>query len=422
MNSNYIAGDVILNKLNLVLNDGTKFDISLMYVDIQLCEDMFNNTIKGMLTINDHLDIISTAPLVGGEIIELECYTPQLEDKKHRVNLLFQIYKITDRLRVSGESQVYNIHFATQEYINNEINKISTYLSGNVSDSITKIFIDERYLNSKSQLNIPEFPDSSITIATPYWTPFKIINWLTARSLRKNTRTPDFLFFQTLTRGFNYIPITKLYESGETVLRYGSLGIMSYSDGYDINKDYSTIRSIYIDEQFDIIKKAKSGYYNSRLLTANILTKSLESTNIVQKEYFEKYPHLNKYNPTSNNIQISKNASMYSFINNEYVYNNQRDLNFNEWFLQRINFFAGLNNTYKLNITVPGRFDVGIGRMIVIDFEMIRQHNQDENYYNNIRENSSGKFLVTSVNHTIKAGGRHMMTLEVLTDSLSVKI
>lgn len=422
LKTNNVAGDIIINKLNLVFHDNTKVDISLIFADIQLCEDMFSNTIKGTITVNDHLDIISVAPLVGGELIELECYTPQLEDNKHRVNLIFQIYKISNRVRISGESQVYVIHFSTPEFLINETNKISTFLTGNIADSIIKIFIDEKYLNSKRQFNIPEHPDNTITAATPYWSPFKIINWLAARSIRKDTKTADFLFFETLTRGFNYIPITKLYESGETILRYGDSGVSTFSDGYNINKDYSTIRSIYIDEQFDIIKKARSGYYNSRLLTSNILTKSLHSTSINQKQYFEQYPHLNKFNPVKSDFDVSKNSTMFSFINNEYVFNNQRDLNFNQWFLQRINFFAGLNNTYKLNITVPGRFDVGVGRMVIVDFEMIRQHNSNENYYNRILENTSGKFLITSVNHVIKNGGQHMMTMEILTDSLSAKL
>jgi len=49
---------------------------------------------------------------------------------------------------------------------------------------------------------------------------------------------------------------------------------------------------------------------------------------------------------------------------------------------------------------------------------LIRQHNSNENYLNDIRQNSSGRFLVTAVNHVITAGGRHNMTLECMTDSI----
>jgi hypothetical protein len=119
-----------------------------------------------------------------------------------------------------------------------------------------------------------------------------------------------------------------------------------------------------------------------------------------------------------NNVPASKNATMFSFINQEYSFNNQRDLNFQEWFLQRIHFFSGLTNTYKINIHVPGRFDVGIGRMVFLDFEMVRNHNSDENTLQEITERSSGRFLITSVNHIITAAGTHYMTLELVTDSL----
>jgi hypothetical protein len=415
---NYTAGDFILKKLNLILRSNERIDISRLFVDIQLNEDIFSNTIRGVLTINDHTDLLSSAPLLGEETIELECYTPGIEDAKHYINHKFQIYKISDRVRVSADSQLYNIHFASTEYLINELNKISTYLSGNPADSILKIFVGEQYLNSKSLLHIPELPENNLTIATPFWTPFKIINWLAARSIRADSKTADYLFFETLTRGYQYIPITKLIESGENVIKYGDSGVGVNSNGYDIDRDYSTIRSLYVDEVFDFIKKAQTGYYSSRLMTANVLTKSLASSNLKQFEYFDKYPHLNEKNPVRGDTTTSKNSAMYSFINQEYTFDNQRDLNFNSWFLQRINYFSGLTNTYRINIVVPGRFDVGIGRMVEIDKELVRQHNENENYHNQIIDNSSGRFLISAVNHILTAGGRHSMTLECITDSL----
>lgn len=411
------AGDIAIVKLNLITASNVQIDISKIFADIQLNEDLFSNTLKGILTINDHLDLLSTIPLIGGEIIELECFTPGLETKEDKVSLKFQIHKISNRVRTSADSQVYNVHIATPEFIVNEVNKISTYLSGNVASSVEKIFHNEKYLNSPRPLSIPEIPDNQITFTTPYWTPFKIINALAARSIRKKDRTADFIFFETITKGFQFLPITKLFESGDTVFRYGNTGVYNDGDGYDINKDYSTVRSVYVDEVFDLIKKAQSGFFNARLLTANLTTKSLFNTSITQDEYFPKYSHLNTEKP-DNNVPVSKNATMFSFVNQEYSFNNQRDLNFQEWFLQRINFFSGLTNTYKLNIHVPGRFDVGIGRMVTLDFEMIRKHNTDENTLKEITENSSGRFLITSVNHIITVNNRHYMTLELVTDSL----
>lgn len=410
------AGDIIISRLNLITAHNVKIDISRIFGDIQLNEDLFSNTLKGIISLNDHLDLLSSIPLVGGEVIELECYTPGL-DKDSNVNLSFQVHKISNRVRMSSDSQVYNLHIATPEFIINEVNKISTYLTGSISNSIEKIFHNEKYLNSSRPLSIPEIPENSITLTTPYWSPFKIINALSARSIRKKDRTADFIFFETLTKGFQFLPITKLFESGDTVFRYGHTGSYNESDGYDINRDYATVRSVYVDEVFDLIKKAQSGYFNSRLLTANLTTKSLFNTGITQEEYFPTYSHLNNTMP-ENNIKISKNATMFSIVNQEYSFNNQRDLNFQDWFLQRINFFSGLTNTFKLNIHVPGRFDIGVGRMVMVDFEMIRKHNTNETSLKEITEKSSGRFLISSVNHIITVGGRHMMTLELVTDSL----
>jgi len=165
---NYTAGDFILKKLNLILRSNERIDISRLFVDIQLNEDIFSNTIRGVLTVNDHTDLLSSAPLIGEETIELECYTPGIEDAKHYINHKFQIYKISDRVRVSADSQLYNIHFASTEYLINELNKISTYLSGNPADSILKIFVGEQYLNSKSLLHIPELPENNLTIASGF--------------------------------------------------------------------------------------------------------------------------------------------------------------------------------------------------------------------------------------------------------------
>lgn len=410
------AGDILISKLILHTSHNVKIDISKIFGDIQLNEDLFSNTLRGVISVNDHLDLLSSIPLIGGEVVELECQTPGL-NAEHKVALKFQVYRISNRVRVSADTQVYNLHIATPEFIINEVNKISTFLSGSISNSIEKIFHNEKYLNSARPLSIPEIPENDITITTPYWTPFKIINALAARAVRKKDRTADFIFFETLTKGFQFLPITKLYESGDTVFRYGHTGSYKETDGYDINRDYATVRSVYVDEVFDLIKKAQSGYFNSRLLTANLTTKSLFNTSLTQTEYFPTYSHLNEVLP-ENNIPVSNNATMFSLVNHEYSFNNQRDLNFQDWFLQRINFFSGLSNTFKLNIHVPGRFDVGVGRMVVLDFEMIRKHNTDETTLRQITEKSSGRFLISSVNHIISVGGRHTMTLELVTDSL----
>ncbi len=59
------AGDIIISRLNLITAHNVKIDISRIFGDIQLNEDLFSNTLKGIISLNDHLDLLSSIPANG---------------------------------------------------------------------------------------------------------------------------------------------------------------------------------------------------------------------------------------------------------------------------------------------------------------------------------------------------------------------
>ena len=64
---NQYAGEYDIKKCSIMSTKGIEFDIKSVIENISIFENIFTETISGIITINDTTDIVNNAPILGEE-------------------------------------------------------------------------------------------------------------------------------------------------------------------------------------------------------------------------------------------------------------------------------------------------------------------------------------------------------------------
>ena len=73
----------------------------------------------------------------------------------------------------------------------------------------------------------------------------------------------------------------------------------------------------------------------------------------------------------------------------------------------------------KMEITVPGRTDVEVGRLLYFDYPPIKPRDETDKSTNDSDKLYSGYYMITAIHHKVNKN-EHTMTMEIVKDSLYV--
>ena len=94
-------GDVSIDELLLMTQNGDIYDFVNFYIDLIIREDMWSPAMFGEISVTDANDMINTANIRGGEILNIKLRSKTLEDVPANViNKSFQIYAIENRILI----------------------------------------------------------------------------------------------------------------------------------------------------------------------------------------------------------------------------------------------------------------------------------------------------------------------------------
>ena len=74
------AGDVAIDELLLMTQNGDVYDFVNFYIDIIIREDIWSPALFGEINVSDANDMINEANIRGGEILNIKLRTKTLED------------------------------------------------------------------------------------------------------------------------------------------------------------------------------------------------------------------------------------------------------------------------------------------------------------------------------------------------------
>jgi hypothetical protein len=403
-------GQVDVTKLNLISHSGKTISIIGLMKEISLYEDLFSNTLSGYIMIEDSLDLINNIPLIGQELLEIEFKTPTLTSK---ISKTFYVYKLQHRT-AKRRLQTYMLNFCSQELIFSENSKVSAAFSGNITDTVTSIFRDPKYLASSSLL-YTEKTSNQYSFIAPYWTPFATINWLTGKSLNSKG-VPNYLFYET-NQSFEYVSVDKLISAAPEREYIFSDVDSNTAVGHDgvMDEKYKYVQSMDTAVTFDYLRNLNAGMYSSKLYTMDMTTKNINVSTFDYVDDFSKSNHLEKFPLRGPDLLRKKIASLYFIHKNNYQNDAFRQQGYSKFFLQRNSLLEQLS-AFKISIRVHGRTDIKAGSIITFTIPEMREIlGSDIDTYAK-SDYFSGRYLVTAIRHQI-ISGVHSMTMEIVSDS-----
>lgn len=443
------AGDVVIEQLLLISTNNTSFDLTEFLIELNIYEDMFSSYLKGNIVISDSLNLIEKAPLIGEELLLVRVKTPTFSGADV-IQKTFKVFKISDRNVVrDNNTQTFVLHFASIELFYDILLPLFLPFEGKVHEVAVKIF--EEFINTNRNFLVNQSSESITEVETvtpmvvlnstsnkvkfvsPGWSPFKCLNWLASKAIPEETTAKNFLFFES-NKAFYFGSVDYIFkEAIENKLSIGtySTSASNIREGMntpDLNREYFIAKDVAMVSTTDHINNYTNGYLTSRLITLDIYDKLYEVTDYdYVSEYKKQYHSSGKGEaavPIFSPDTLKNPATNISFYPiNKKLFNNFDD-NVNEKikdiYGNRKSSLLDLSNL-KLNVTVPGRTDIQVGRVLYFLYPALGPASEQDKSIDKTKQDQqySGTYLITAIRHKINKN-EHVMSMELVKDSLKL--
>jgi hypothetical protein len=316
-------------------------------------------------------------------------------------------------LVVGPHKQSYTLNFSTVDAELDLDLKLSKAYTGTPTTIIAKILKEE--IQTEKPYDMDE-SSNNIKFVSPYWSPFKCINFAA-----KNAATPDksklgnYLFFETT---LNY-----RFASLNTLLSAPSAGNFFFNNDpardegqRDVGAEMTKIYEMRIDERFNTIDRLMKGSFSHMVWDHNLITKTLDKRFYHYDNDWNAKIRLEAFPVDSPEYQYNKNTLQSSTTSIPYTHQTIKQDNLGKALTSR---FPTLNqlDLFKMDITVHGRTDLEVGDVVTITVGGVEKLTKKDNkgtddYYN-------GRYLITSIMHSISSLNKHVMVMQVSKESLA---
>lgn len=413
------AGDVNIEKVEIITPKGVYQNVRLQVIQIRIFEDLFSPFITGALVLKDSFDLQNILPLLGEEFLELKVTTPTLQKS---IEGTFHIYKMNDKINVGDRAIGYELNFISKEAVVDTNRKVSKVFAGKISD-IVPTFVRDPVdgLESTKKFNV-ETTRNTIKYVSTYWSPIKNLTFLSDNSISEN-QSPSYMFFENRD-GFNFKAIESLYKQNifqKFVMdKYSRDSFPQGGNALNIMEDYKRVGEIDFVTSYDYMDRLSSGMYTSKLISYDSTKKTYTVKNFDIRNKFSKQTHLNE-NPLYTNKAISRsNAKHILFPRAFETFTSFGDTT-NARVLQERLSFLKMAEAQKVVISVPGRCDYTVGQTVDLTLYKKQPMQKRDRLDDLVDQVNSGKYLVSAINHQISTDG-HTCYIELIKDSMKKKV
>jgi hypothetical protein len=450
----------------LITSATASIDFKNAVAEFAYFEDLFTNTVSGMLLISDSSAFPNILSWCGEERLELEINKPG--SNQPPFSGTFRIYNISRRHITKDNNENYLINFCSEELVISEKTRISkTYKNTKISDIVKDIAFN--YLKIKPT----DFPDTNIeetfgnaTITIPNMKPLEAINWLCTMAIVGDTkfgnhsgpdggasylfwRNKDGYHFRSLLSIFNTVnphssPSTSSYRHplSDPKYQYGYwYGLKNTDVPSDFPYDpYSQIISYEILNTYDALESQQRGMFSNRTISLDFITRKYTVSDFDYNTYFndflkqkvDLYKTFNTLPVVSNAVdRLGKTANQYPTGNiriypsttlqaeNEFVKQNSPNVypNYVEntvpYRLAQLSLI-GIN---RIKLAIPGDPYITVGKLVDV---FLPQTTIDPKTGNKLKDRFlSGTYLVTCVRHALDQENEFKTVIEVVKDAYS---
>jgi len=430
------AGEFFLKEVKIFTSSGKILDLTNMIQGIEIWEDIFSTALSGNIVFADVSNLTKNGPIIGQEHMSLKLGTPGLED--FDIDAVFIINKIGLKQSVSINAEIITLSFISPELMKDNRTRVSKSYTDTISNIVTDVIRDKRYLNSTKRLFIEETAGIRKVIS-PNNHPFKFLTTLATEAI-SNSGSQNFVLFEN-TRGIHFKSMDKILNS-DTIGDYyiGDVGLNAkYNNKVrDVEKDFQRPLSATISQNNDLLLNTMGGMLSSKIIKYNIYNKTYETSH---HNYFEDFEGNNTIdsNPVysdnpidvdGNNISSFSDARIHLHpVNsngvNDILHTNETSsysyapIGTTKNFLQRQSKFLELSAGISVTLQVNGNNTIACGETVYVQFPTVGGYGEGDG----IDEYYTGKYIINKLKHQFDLPNkRHTIQLTVSKDSISTKI
>ena len=407
----------VITELTLVTKIGY-VDIKDKFEEINIFDSILNHTMSGNILIRDAVGLSEQLVFDGSEVLLIKIGK---DEDDLMIQKSFRVYKQSNRVTVNQTSEMYALHFVSDEHIFSLQQKVQHYYNLTYSEAAVKIMND--YLGIK-KIGIYSSSVGVRNIVVPALEPLVALQWLATRAVDDN-QSPGFLFFEN-RMGFNFTNLSTLFSFPS--LTKVNFSVKNISD--NISEEFTGARSFEVITQNDFIRNTKSGVYAGKMIAFDPLTGTVQENNHTFKEMYDNGEHANK----APNVSLIKNragtfqtemydsrvVSYLSFTNrknSDYIKENDPtsaslDDDTENYIFQREAIFQNLFSK-RVKFVLPGNFKITSGFCVDLDVPKRSVLVDGENPFDSTLH---GKYLIIATRHIIKPN-IHEVVVEAVTDS-----
>ena len=311
------ASDIKIDKLVLRAANGL-FDLTNLLEELNIYEDIFANSMKAHLTLQDSLNVPFYAPIVGEEYVDISFRQSSVtaSGEKGTGGVInpprLYVHELSDRVIRTPKSQRYSLDLVSEQYMNNVHTKISrSYSDGNwsISDIVEDVWANN--LDDERELYVEETLGAE-KIVVPNWSPHDLFNWLARRARAEEKPTAvNYLYFESM-EGSHFVSLDTLMGN-EPVLTFALKPRLDDPRNIEhLAVGQVKVDAIIIDKGFQKIRNINNGLYASKLITHDIVKKKIEQHDYNGfNEYFQTN-HVAKFPSVSNSPTSLQSGSTFN--------------------------------------------------------------------------------------------------------------
>ena len=292
----------------VIVTKAGPLDISKLYEEINIFDSLFLPVINGNIVIRDSIGLSGKLLFDGSESLLIDIKKSEKSDIAE-YKKAFRIYKQADRQNDGLNSELFTLHFCSDELLYSDQQRINQGYELTYAQIIEKILINYLKVPQNNLTGIYDKTSGLKKVVIPNLRPLEAIEWCAKRSV-DNNQSPNFMFYQNSV-GYNFASLSKLLTMPEILdIRFEPKN----QPGGDPISEINTARSIEVVSQANEIEKIRSGVNASKFIGFDPLTRTVSTKNI---SYGDHYSNMKHGNESPNFSQIQNRDG----VNNTETYN-----------------------------------------------------------------------------------------------------
>lgn len=407
--SSFRPGHIDIQELLLLPPSGNNIDLTGLFLEMSVFENIFANSLSGTITIADTHNLISVVPLLGEEYLSFKYKVLDTDEVMHA---MFRTYKISDR-EIEGNKQLYKIHFTTMEMYQDATHGLSRTLSG-TAEVIISTLLSQELKTGKTFTFDPS--GNHLKLTSPWWSPFKCIGWTSQKAVSSDQyRTSDYLFYETFA-GYKFRNIS-LAKTAAPKAHFQHNHDRAVSDDFSkqTGKTMGLVLDFYTPLVVDQLDRFRHGVYKTQTYAHDITFKALNIHEYNLFDNWETRNHLNKFAHFTSQLEPFVSAAISVAHEATYSYND-KEYDWQGVVTSQRKPSVMLNEMIKIDIEVWGRMGLEPGDVVTFTTGKMTQADTSslDEYY-------SGKYMISAIHHRF-AKNEYKMYLQLIKDSVSVTL